>query len=421
MKYRTLARKEPINNHQNNSSDPSLSDLLKTFANIDTMIASSNKNLITTNTKPKRRSSTSSVSSNSYQTQKQLKENKKILDSVAVNYPFKTISKEILRFIPDSQLNLIENLIRNPDDFITKKKYVTNVDERSYLTVFEYQINDNWIIWDYSTGYVFFTGLWKICGNSKTDIIKLIDKFPNINNQTVKRVRGGFLKIQGTWLPFDIVKDLCKKFCFNVRYCLIPIFGDDFPDQCLKPTDANFGKLIESSTNKRRRRASTNSSGILKPMKFKKNRSKSDSIHNKDYSSNFPLLEMEEILKASKQLHDLSVSFTHPDSPSRESKDSFNYGGFKWSFKDGYDLKILGKDHNNDSVIDDNYELGKLKKSNDFNKFIPKTYDDGFDTLLRAAHQLINNGNEVIKSESKISNPVPNRGKMDISGLLSAD
>ncbi|ODQ57752.1 hypothetical protein WICANDRAFT_22289, partial [Wickerhamomyces anomalus NRRL Y-366-8] len=108
---------------------------------------------------------------------------------------------------------------------ISKKKYSTNVDERNYLTVFEYKLNDNnWIIWDYSTGYVFFTGLWKSCGNNKTDIVKLVENFPNLSN-AVKRVRGGFLKIQGTWLPFDIVKNLAKNFCFNIRYCLIPIFG----------------------------------------------------------------------------------------------------------------------------------------------------------------------------------------------------
>lgn len=45
-------------------------------------------------------------------------------------------------------------------------------------------------------GYVHFTGIWKALGNSKADIVKMVDSNPELK---VKKIRGGFLKIQGTW------------------------------------------------------------------------------------------------------------------------------------------------------------------------------------------------------------------------------
>ena len=50
--------------------------------------------------------------------------------------------------------------------------------------------------------------------------------------QLIHRIRGGYIKIQGTWIPMEIAKSLCIKFCFPIRYFLVPIFGPDFPDRC---------------------------------------------------------------------------------------------------------------------------------------------------------------------------------------------
>lgn len=287
-------------------------------------------------------------------------ENLIFLNSIKINYPINEISSDLLRFIPDAQLDLIKPLISKDPSFIQKKKYSTNVDERNYLTVFEYRLNENWIIWDYSTGYVFFTGLWKSCGNNKTDIVKLVENFPNLSN-LVKRVRGGFLKIQGTWLPFDVVKNLAKNFCFNIRYCLIPIFGEDFPNQCLKPSDPSFGKLIDlnsqhqilsAQTQSRRRRSSninpsssSSSTHIIKPTL--KKRSKSDNFTSPKGASRIQLIELEEILKASKSLHDLSSSNY------LFSRQNFQYGGFVWSWNDNNNLCIIGKGGDEDAIIDD--------------------------------------------------------------------
>ncbi|SCU88531.1 LADA_0E10704g1_1 [Lachancea dasiensis] len=49
----------------------------------------------------------------------------------------------------------------------------------------------------------------------------------------MKRIRGGYIKIQGTWLPFELARALCVRFCYPIRYLLVPIFGPSFPDDCV--------------------------------------------------------------------------------------------------------------------------------------------------------------------------------------------
>ncbi|KAJ8096585.1 hypothetical protein POJ06DRAFT_263933 [Lipomyces tetrasporus] len=139
---------------------------------------------------------------------------------------------------------------------IVRKRYATSVDERHFLTVFEYMVNDQWIMWDYFSGYVHLTGLWKAIGNTKADIVKLVDNSPDLE-PVIRRVRGGFLKIQGTWLPFTIARTLASRTCYHIRFALIPLFGPDFPDSCLKPDEPGFGQLqltLTDSTRRRRKR-----------------------------------------------------------------------------------------------------------------------------------------------------------------------
>ncbi|KAK9351450.1 hypothetical protein V1505DRAFT_378256 [Lipomyces doorenjongii] len=139
---------------------------------------------------------------------------------------------------------------------IVRKRYATSVDERHFLTVFEYMVNGQWIMWDYYSGYVHLTGLWKAIGNTKADIVKLVDNSPDLE-PVIRRVRGGFLKIQGTWLPFTIARTLASRTCYHIRFALIPLFGPEFPESCLKPDEPGFGQLqltVTDSTRRRRKR-----------------------------------------------------------------------------------------------------------------------------------------------------------------------
>lgn len=158
--------------------------------------------------------------------------------------------------VPDTAEIPIEqqSLMPDPASDIAMKKYATSVDERNFLTVYEYSVNNQWVMWDYYTGYVHLTGLWKAIGNNKADIVKLIDNSPDLEPM-IRRVRGGFLKIQGTWVPFQVAQALAARTCFHIRYALIPVFGKEFPESCLKPHEPGFGQLqMHLSTTPKRRR-----------------------------------------------------------------------------------------------------------------------------------------------------------------------
>lgn len=168
-----------------------------------------------------------------------------------VKFPVQPVPDNIV--IPAEQ----KPLMPNPETAIAMKKYATSVDDRNFLTVYEYMVNNQWVIWDYYTGYVHLTGLWKAIGNNKADIVKLVENSPDLE-PVIRRVRGGFLKIQGTWLPFPIAKALASRTCYHIRYALVPIFGASFPESCLQPHEPGFGQLqlhVSATPKRRRKRA----------------------------------------------------------------------------------------------------------------------------------------------------------------------
>ncbi|KAG6816669.1 hypothetical protein H0H87_004029 [Tephrocybe sp. NHM501043] len=90
----------------------------------------------------------------------------------------------------------------SPNHHVTKGRYITSNDPRGYIPVYEYPLNGQWIMMDIDDGYILWTGIWKALGNSKADIVKMIDSQPDLA-PLIRRVRGGYLKIQGTWMPYE--------------------------------------------------------------------------------------------------------------------------------------------------------------------------------------------------------------------------
>ncbi|KAG2172024.1 hypothetical protein INT43_001501 [Umbelopsis isabellina] len=129
---------------------------------------------------------------------------------------------------------------------VKKAKYSTSLDPRGYIPVYEYTINNQPIMWDRESGYVHFTGIWKSLGNSKADIVKMVDSNPDLK---VKKIRGGFLKIQGTWIPYEFAYTLCRRTAWNVRKELVPIFGPRFPMEALDTTHPEYGCLLLDPSN----------------------------------------------------------------------------------------------------------------------------------------------------------------------------
>lgn len=180
-----------------------------------------------------------------------------------INFPIHPYTASILQEVPEAQRALLPKTKNIP-----MRKYATSIDPRNYLSVYEYRVQDNWVIWDYHSGMVHLTGLWKAIGNSKADIVKLLESSPELEKH-LKRIRGGYLKVQGTWISYDMAKLLASKFCYTIRYALVPLFGADFVDLCLKPHQRGFGMLrlhvtdadLKRRRRRRRRRSSATTTG----------------------------------------------------------------------------------------------------------------------------------------------------------------
>ncbi|KAF4597065.1 hypothetical protein EYR40_007515 [Pleurotus pulmonarius] len=146
----------------------------------------------------------------------------------------------------------------SPSHQVTKGRYITSNDPRGYIPVYEYPLNGQWIMMDIDDGYVLWTGIWKALGNSKADIVKMIDSQPDLANH-IRRVRGGYLKIQGTWMPYEVALRLARRVAWTIRDDLIPLFGPTFPSTCLSPDQPGYGQVVASGTGRRRTRRVNNS------------------------------------------------------------------------------------------------------------------------------------------------------------------
>lgn len=161
--------------------------------------------------------------------------------------------------VPPDQLAMLENEVY-PN--IAIKRYCAPAlnPNRALFTVYKYPIGSHWVIWDFRSGNVHLTGLWRAAAqaaeecsaphsmpnmraNARADIMKLVELTPKALHSCIKRVRGGLLKIQGTWIPYEMCKQLARRFCYYIRWKLVPLFGPDFPALCMSPLDSGFGKL----------------------------------------------------------------------------------------------------------------------------------------------------------------------------------
>ncbi|KAI5964685.1 uncharacterized protein KGF55_001754 [Candida pseudojiufengensis] len=229
------------------------------------------KNPTYSKVEPDSHSKTQSKTKASTKGKKKSKQNL-LVDISNIHYPVHHLTSETMKLIPEPILKYLNSTIYPK---IETKKYSTSAidSNRNYLTVYEYTVNDHWIIWDYETGFVHLTGIWKASLNArdnistksndrdytttssspsssavtpnhlKADIVKLLESTPKDYQSYIKRIRGGFLKIQGTWLPIKLCKILARRFCYHIRFELVPIFGEDFPQSCLKPNEKGFGEL----------------------------------------------------------------------------------------------------------------------------------------------------------------------------------
>ncbi|KAG0673193.1 hypothetical protein C6P41_000898 [Kluyveromyces marxianus] len=204
----------------------------------------------------------------------------------------------------DQDLEHVISMSNKPGSNVTKNQEFRMIKLKAKSNQSMIINRNNCVIWDRETGYVFFTGIWRLyqdvmkclcttnrmyqqdqssrvhcCKEFQKVLGQVVygklgkpgkretagkwnkwsqkDMFASYNDlhwhkldpalssllaesynsaipfeDMVKRIRGGYIKIQGTWLPFPVSKELCSRFCYPIRYLLVPVFGEDFPKKC---------------------------------------------------------------------------------------------------------------------------------------------------------------------------------------------
>lgn len=106
---------------------------------------------------------------------------------------------------------------------------------------------------DVDTSFVRFTSITQALGKNKVNFGRLVRTCPALD-QYITKLKGGYLSIQGTWLPYDLAKELSRRIAWDIREHLVPLFGYDFPGSCLRPDSEGFGQLAIGTSQKRRKR-----------------------------------------------------------------------------------------------------------------------------------------------------------------------
>jgi hypothetical protein len=52
--------------------------------------------------------------------------------------------------------------------------------------------------------------------------------------------------MSGYWVPWQAAKELAATFCWDIRWALTPVFGNDFPQMCTPPHHPSYGNFVIS-------------------------------------------------------------------------------------------------------------------------------------------------------------------------------
>ncbi|KAF2628786.1 hypothetical protein BU25DRAFT_420731 [Macroventuria anomochaeta] len=99
------------------------------------------------------------------------------------------------------------------------------------------------VVWDYNVGLVRMTPFFKSCKYPKTVPAKALNQNPGMKDISYS-ITGGALVCQGYWVPWQAAREIAATFCWDIRWALTPVFGNDFPQICRPPHDRSFAKFV---------------------------------------------------------------------------------------------------------------------------------------------------------------------------------
>lgn len=64
-----------------------------------------------------------------------------------------------------------------------------------------------------------------------------------IDGEEYITTRPALIGKTGYWVPYSCARAVCATFCYPIAGALIPIFGSDFPQDCIKPDSPRYGRM----------------------------------------------------------------------------------------------------------------------------------------------------------------------------------
>ncbi|KAB5554649.1 hypothetical protein GE09DRAFT_135199 [Coniochaeta sp. 2T2.1] len=165
-------------------------------------------------------------------------------------YPFEDLDEDSLREVRRFRVTPfggIHNNCRHIPYNSGKKDFFEKTGRESF-EVFQYTFklpNDETeyaVMWDYNVGLVRMTPFFKCCNYPKTTPAKMLNMNPGLRDIT-HSITGGSIMAQGYWMPFACAKAVCATFCHHISGALIPIFGPQFPSECVHPDAPDHGRM----------------------------------------------------------------------------------------------------------------------------------------------------------------------------------
>ncbi|EUC37487.1 hypothetical protein COCCADRAFT_85347 [Bipolaris zeicola 26-R-13] len=148
-------------------------------------------------------------------------------------YPLGEISRKGVRHIPynSDKKDFLEKTGRDAFEMF-QYTYKLPGEDKPYV-----------VVWDYNVGLVRMTPFFKSCKYSKTIPAKALRENPGLKDISYS-ITGGALVCQGYWIPYQAARAIAATFCYDIRWALTPVFGNDFPSICLTPDDPCFAKFV---------------------------------------------------------------------------------------------------------------------------------------------------------------------------------
>ncbi|KAK3390212.1 hypothetical protein B0H63DRAFT_108541 [Podospora didyma] len=146
------------------------------------------------------------------------------------------------------------------------------------------------VMWDYNVGLVRMTPFFKCLEYSKTTPAKMLNLNRGLRDIT-HSITGGSIKAQGYWMPFDCARAVCATFCHPIAGALIPLFGPNFPLECIPYGTSNYAHMVIDKEivlrSTRQAEAFLNSNIVQGPLLALRLSSRSSSPKEPQYSESY--------------------------------------------------------------------------------------------------------------------------------------